>query len=197
MALLEATDIHTYYGAIHALKGITITVDTGEIVTLIGANGAGKTTTLNTICGILHPRQGTIVLGWRANPRIECPHNRHPRSVAVTGRAARLWPPVGRRKPGDGRVYPQGQGWHQARPGAGLRAVPAAQGAPQAAGRHAVGRRAADAGHGPRLDGQPAPAAAGRAVHGPGADPGRSDLRHHQGDQLRRASPCCWWNRTR
>ncbi len=62
MALLEATDIHTYYGAIHALKGITISVDTGEIVTLIGANGAGKTTTLNTICGIYHPREGTIVL---------------------------------------------------------------------------------------------------------------------------------------
>ena len=62
MALLEATDIHTYYGAIHALKGITVTVDKGEIVTLIGANGAGKTTTLNTICGIYHPRQGTIVL---------------------------------------------------------------------------------------------------------------------------------------
>ena len=62
MALLEANDIHTYYGSIHALKGITVTVDKGEIVTLIGANGAGKTTTLNTICGILHPREGTIVL---------------------------------------------------------------------------------------------------------------------------------------
>ncbi|MEZ4768134.1 MAG: ABC transporter ATP-binding protein [Caldilineales bacterium] len=62
MALLEANDIHTFYGAIHALKGITVTVDKGEIVTLIGANGAGKTTTLNTISGILHPRQGTITL---------------------------------------------------------------------------------------------------------------------------------------
>jgi branched-chain amino acid transport system ATP-binding protein len=62
MALLEVTDIHTFYGAIHALKGITISVDKGEIVTLIGANGAGKTTTLNTICGIHHPRQGTITL---------------------------------------------------------------------------------------------------------------------------------------
>ena len=62
MALLEANDIHTYYGSIHALKGITVTVDKGEIVTLIGANGAGKTTTLNTICGIYHPSQGSIVL---------------------------------------------------------------------------------------------------------------------------------------
>jgi branched-chain amino acid transport system ATP-binding protein len=62
MALLEVADIHTYYGAIHALKGITLYVDRGEIVTLIGANGAGKSTALNTICGLLHPSQGTIQL---------------------------------------------------------------------------------------------------------------------------------------
>jgi branched-chain amino acid transport system ATP-binding protein len=62
MALLEVNDIHTYYDAIHALKGITITVDEGEIVTLIGANGAGKSTTLNTICGLYHPRSGSIYL---------------------------------------------------------------------------------------------------------------------------------------
>ncbi|MBN1316137.1 MAG: ABC transporter ATP-binding protein [Anaerolineales bacterium] len=62
MALLEINDIHTYYGAIQALKGITLEVDEGEIVTLIGANGAGKSTALNTICGILRPRSGTIIL---------------------------------------------------------------------------------------------------------------------------------------
>ena len=62
MALLEVNDIHTYYGAIHALKGLSVSVDKGEIVTLIGANGAGKSTTLNTICGIYRPRQGTILL---------------------------------------------------------------------------------------------------------------------------------------
>jgi len=62
MALLEVNDIHTYYGAIHALKGLSIHVEQGEIVTLIGANGAGKSTTLNTICGLLHPRSGTVVL---------------------------------------------------------------------------------------------------------------------------------------
>lgn len=62
MALLEVNDIHTYYGNIHALKGISLTVDEGEIVTLIGANGAGKTTTLRTISGLLKPRQGTVHL---------------------------------------------------------------------------------------------------------------------------------------
>jgi len=59
--LLSLADVHTYYGHIHALQGITIEVRAGEIVTLIGANGAGKTTTLKTISGILHPRSGTVM----------------------------------------------------------------------------------------------------------------------------------------
>ena len=62
MAILELTDIHTYYGHIHALKGISVRVELGEIVTLIGGNGAGKSTTLNTISGLLRPRQGSIHL---------------------------------------------------------------------------------------------------------------------------------------
>jgi len=62
MPMLEVENIHTYYGNIHALKGISLTVEEGEIVTLIGANGAGKTTTLRTICGLLQPRQGRVVL---------------------------------------------------------------------------------------------------------------------------------------
>ena len=60
MAILEIEDLNTYYGSIHALKGITLRVDEGEIVTLIGANGAGKTTTLNTISGIVRPRSGQV-----------------------------------------------------------------------------------------------------------------------------------------
>lgn len=60
MALLVVKDVHTYYGKIHALKGLSLTVDEGEIVTLIGANGAGKTTTLRTISGILKPREGSV-----------------------------------------------------------------------------------------------------------------------------------------
>ena len=65
MALLELENVHTYYGNIHALKGISITVDEAEIVTLIGGNGAGKSTTLKTISGLLHPRPGDIRIGWR------------------------------------------------------------------------------------------------------------------------------------
>lgn len=60
MSLLQVHDIHTYYGNIHALKGITIEVNEGEIVSLIGGNGAGKTTTLRSISGLLQPRTGSI-----------------------------------------------------------------------------------------------------------------------------------------
>jgi branched-chain amino acid transport system ATP-binding protein len=60
MAYLEVSHVHTYYGHIHALKDLSLTVDKGEIVTLIGANGAGKSTILNTMSGLLKPRQGSI-----------------------------------------------------------------------------------------------------------------------------------------
>lgn len=62
MPLLEVENLHTYYGHIHALKGISLTVEKGEIVTLIGGNGAGKTTTLRTISGMLKPREGWVKL---------------------------------------------------------------------------------------------------------------------------------------
>ncbi len=62
MALLEVNDVHAYYGNIHALKGISLTVDQGEIVSLIGGNGAGKTTTLRSISGLIRPREGAITL---------------------------------------------------------------------------------------------------------------------------------------
>lgn len=62
MAMLELQNVHSYYEHIHALKGVTLAVDQGEIVTLIGANGAGKTTALNTISGLVRPREGKILL---------------------------------------------------------------------------------------------------------------------------------------
>ncbi len=61
MALLEIENLHSYYGHVHALKGISLEVEEGEIVTLIGANGAGKTTTLRTVSGLLPPREGRVV----------------------------------------------------------------------------------------------------------------------------------------
>ena len=61
MALLEVNDIHTYYGNIHALKGISLEIKDGEIITLIGANGAGKSSTLMSICGVVPPRSGEIL----------------------------------------------------------------------------------------------------------------------------------------
>jgi branched-chain amino acid transport system ATP-binding protein len=60
MAFLEVKNVHTYYGHIHALKNLSLTVEKGEVVTLIGGNGAGKSTTLNTMSGLLKPRQGSI-----------------------------------------------------------------------------------------------------------------------------------------
>jgi branched-chain amino acid transport system ATP-binding protein len=62
MAMLEIENVHAYYGNIHALKGVSLNIDKGEIVTLIGANGAGKSTTLRTTSGLLRPRQGSIHL---------------------------------------------------------------------------------------------------------------------------------------
>src|SRR5438445_10215119 len=65
MALLEVQDIHTFYGNIEALKGISLEVEEGEIVTLIGSNGAGKSTTLRSISGLTPPREGSIRLDGR------------------------------------------------------------------------------------------------------------------------------------
>jgi branched-chain amino acid transport system ATP-binding protein len=62
MALLEVENVHSYYGNIHALKGLSLTVEEAEIVTLIGGNGAGKSTTLKTISGVLRPREGSVRL---------------------------------------------------------------------------------------------------------------------------------------
>jgi branched-chain amino acid transport system ATP-binding protein len=71
MALLELHSVHTYYGNIHALKGVSLKVNEGEIATLIGSNGAGKSTTLRTISGLLTPRQGQIIFNGRRIDNLE------------------------------------------------------------------------------------------------------------------------------
>ena len=73
MSLLTLTGVHSYYGHIHALKGISMTVEPGEIVSLIGSNGAGKSTTLRTISGMMHPSRGQISFDGREITRME-PH---------------------------------------------------------------------------------------------------------------------------
>lgn len=82
MPMLEVQNIHTYYGNIHALKGISLSVERGEIVTLIGANGAGKTTTLRTICGLLRPREGKVFLDGEDMARYK-PHEIVYKGVAM------------------------------------------------------------------------------------------------------------------
>jgi branched-chain amino acid transport system ATP-binding protein len=77
--LLELDDVHTYYGNIHALKGVSLTVDEGEIVTLIGSNGAGKSTTLRTISGIARAREGAV------RYRGEDIHIRQPHEIVAMG----------------------------------------------------------------------------------------------------------------
>jgi branched-chain amino acid transport system ATP-binding protein len=89
--ILRLENVHTYYGAIHALKGISIEVNDGEIVTLIGANGAGKSTTLRSIQGLNHPRTGRIWFQGReitADP----PHAIVKSGIAQSPEGRRLFP---------------------------------------------------------------------------------------------------------
>jgi branched-chain amino acid transport system ATP-binding protein len=89
--ILEIDDIHTYYGSIHALKGISLTVNEGEIVTLLGANGAGKTTTLRSINGLNRPRQGSIRFQGRDITTTPA-HQIVKRGIAQSPEGRRLFP---------------------------------------------------------------------------------------------------------
>ena len=89
--LLEVDDVHTYYGSIHALKGISLEVLDGEVVTLIGANGAGKSTTLRSINGLNHPRHGSI--RFRGNDITdEAAHNVVKMGISQSPEGRRLFP---------------------------------------------------------------------------------------------------------
>jgi branched-chain amino acid transport system ATP-binding protein len=90
MALLEITDLHTYYGNIHALKGISLSVDQGEIVTLIGANGAGKSTTLKTISRLLHQQRGSILFNGKDVMSVK-PHELVDQGVAMVPEGRRVF----------------------------------------------------------------------------------------------------------
>ena len=90
MALLKVDDIHVYYGSIHAVKGVSFTVEEGEIVTLIGANGAGKSTVLNTVSGLLHPRSGSVVFQDRDLKGV-APHKVVERGLAQVPEGRRIF----------------------------------------------------------------------------------------------------------
>jgi branched-chain amino acid transport system ATP-binding protein len=89
--ILEVNDVHTYYGSIHALKGISLQVREGEVVTLLGANGAGKTTTLRSINGLNRPRQGSIRFQGRDITQT-APHEIVKRGIAQSPEGRRLFP---------------------------------------------------------------------------------------------------------
>lgn len=91
MALLELRNVETFYGNIMALKGINLTVNEGEIITLIGANGAGKSTTLMTICGIAPPRRGEILFLQKPIHRVE-PHEIVALGVSQVPEGRRIFP---------------------------------------------------------------------------------------------------------
>jgi len=89
--ILEVDDIHVFYGAIHALKGVSLRVGQSEIVTLIGANGAGKSTTLRAVNGLNHPRQGSIRFQGR-DVTSDSPHDIVKNGIAQSPEGRRLFP---------------------------------------------------------------------------------------------------------
>jgi len=90
-ALLQIENIHSFYGNIHALHGISLYVNQGEVVTLIGANGAGKSTTIRTVSGIMHPREGTIMFDGQPIQGIPA-HELVGRGIAQSPEGRRIFP---------------------------------------------------------------------------------------------------------
>jgi branched-chain amino acid transport system ATP-binding protein len=89
--ILELEDVHTFYGSIEALRGISLTVNEGEVVTMIGANGAGKSTTLRSINGLNHPKQGTIRFQGE-DITDEAPHEIVKKGISQSPEGRRLFP---------------------------------------------------------------------------------------------------------
>ncbi len=173
--MLKVDNINVYYGNIHAVKDVSFEVHEGEIVALIGANGAGKSTTLKTISGLLHPKTGDIlykgksIKGVRAHKIVEAglaqvPEGRHVFLHMTVEDNLEMG------------AYTQPASTIAANKEKGVHPLPPPEGAPQAAGRYHVRRRAADAGHGPCPDEQRLHADAGRALHGPFPAAGAGDL---------------------
>ena len=157
--ILKLSNIESYYGPIMAIRGISLEVPRGKIVTLLGANGAGKTTVLKTISGILDPQKGSIEFLGKPIQRMEADKIvRLGLSHVPEGRE--VFPFLSRaREPDDGRLSAQRSRRRRRRSGAGVRIFSAAAGTAQPAGRAALRRRAADARDRARAD-EPADIAA-------------------------------------
>ena len=176
--LLELDAVDTYYGQIHILQGLSLSVEPGELVCLLGGNASGKSTTLKTILGIVRPRNGDGADQRRGRHLAadELPHRPRPRDRP--GEPPSVRADDGAREPRDGRLPARRRREGGLRPR--LRALPAAARPADAAGGHALRRRAADGRDGPCADVAAEAAADGRAVDGARADPRRAQLRDHQ-----------------
>jgi branched-chain amino acid transport system ATP-binding protein len=91
MPVLEVEGLHVFYGAIHAIKGISFKVEKGQVVTLIGANGAGKTTTLSTIAGLVKPKRGRILFDGKDIQNLP-PHQINRMGVCLVPEGRRIFP---------------------------------------------------------------------------------------------------------
>ena len=194
--MLELDDIHTSYGSIEALKGISITVEEGEVVTLIGSNGAGKSTTLRSISGLTPPRTGSIRFRGRGDLDDAGAGDRPRSGISQSPEGRRCFQRMTVRENLELGAYLRRDANVSERPGPRARPVPAPAGAREAEGGHDVRRRAADARDGPRADGRPGAAAARRAVDGARADPRGPHLRDGRARSTSRARRSCSWSRT-
>ena len=181
--ILALDDLHVYYGAIHALKGVSLRVGQGEIVTLIGANGAGKSTTLRAINGLNKPRQGTIHFDGRGHHGHRPAHDRQERHRAEPGGQAPLPADDGDREPRDGCLPAHRQGELPGDMDRVFELFPRLfERRTQKAGTMSGGEQQMCA-IGRALMARPRAAAARRAVDGARADLRREDLRDRDRDQ--------------
>ena len=141
--VLSVEDVHTFYGSIEALKGISIEVHEGEVVTLIGANGAGKSTTLRSINGLNTPREGSIVFQGRDITR-RAPHDIVEMGISQSPEGRRLFPHMTVLENLEMGAFQRNDRAEIREDMDRLLPVPPPCGAPNAEGRDDVRRRAAD-----------------------------------------------------
>jgi branched-chain amino acid transport system ATP-binding protein len=174
MALLEIKNLHAFYGHVHALKGIHLRVEQGEIVTLIGANGAGKTTTLRSVSGLLSPRQGQIIFDSEIINDVPA-HQIVYRGISQSPEGRKIFSALTVQENLNMGAYSLGSDKAAIEENRRrvFRLFPRLE---EPDRRHLVRRRAADASYRAGTDGSAQAFDVGRAIVGPGADVGRGDF---------------------